>query len=543
MRCFLILVIFLFSSYSYQNDHSERPESQYHPQRLIVSLSASETTIRSSANKFFHDFENENEIVNIKFLNTKYQIQQTLLLEFNTQKPIEEIKNKYEQSGLFQYVEFDYLGYGGGQILSEEDLLPDDPYFNRQWGLKNDGTFNLSTSKIGADIKMTPAWDMTTGNDETIIAILDSGIKLDHPEFDNRIWKNEAESESNSDDDQNGYIDDINGWDFANDDNDPTDDHGHGTNVAGITGATGNNLIGYAGINWNAQILPLKILDDENLGYYSWWISAIYYAVDQGADVINMSVGGLGYSQGMEDAIKYAYQNNVPVIACMMNENGEVPYYPAAYSETIAIGSTDPDDKRSSKFPWNNEKGSNYGEHIDLTAPGNYIYGLSYQDDGNYGTYWSGTSQATPLVTGVASLLKGLNPDLTVEEIRRILRESSDDEVGLKEEDTPGWDKYHGAGRLNAYAALINFNSGTKESIKLHLSIWPNPFLEKDILYIKSDSFIWNITLIDVNGNYLKTYQVNDHSTILKELDFPSGIYFLQISTKTGMVTHRLIKI
>src|SRR5690606_38147307 len=121
----------------------------------------------------------------------------------------------------------------------------------------------------------------------------------------------------------------VQGWDFVNNDNDPTDDHGHGSNVAGIAAATGNNGAGYAGVDWNARVMILKILDNQNFGNYTNWALAIRYAADNGANIFNMSVGGSGFSQLMQSAIQYANTKNAIVVACMMNTNTSVPYYPA----------------------------------------------------------------------------------------------------------------------------------------------------------------------------------------------------------------------
>lgn len=373
-----------------------------------------------------------------------------LLLRFDKEIDAERAAERYRATGLVQYAEPNYLGQGGGL----QGFSPNDDFYFRQWGLKNDGTFNAS-SVAGADIDMEPAWEISQGNPNLTAAILDSGTRLGHPEFAGRIWQNSAETAGNgTDDDQNGYVDDAQAWDFVNNDNLPADDHGHGSNVSGIMAATGNNGIGYAGVDWNCRLMICKILNDQNSGFYSWWIEAIYYAVDNGADVINMSVGGSGYSASMEEAINYAHANDVVVVACMMNTNQSMPFYPAAYANTIAVGATDTDDRRAAPFFWSATSGSNYGAHIDLAAPGNYIYGLDEDSDLNYSSYWGGTSQAAPLVAGVAALLKGLAPGLDVETIRGILRNTADDEVGDPAEDTPGWDIYFGAGRLNAFNAL-----------------------------------------------------------------------------------------
>jgi subtilisin family serine protease len=365
---------------------------------------------------------------------------------------IEEKMEMLRNTNLFEYVEADQPGEAGGTA----GVTPNDTYFNRQWGLYNNGTFSGAalTPTVGADVKMTDAWTLTTGSSSVIVCILDSGLKLDHPEFSGRVWVNPGEISNGVDDDGNGYIDDINGWDFANNDNNPTDDHGHGTNVTGITAASGNNNSGYAGANWNCKIMTGKILSSTGNGLYSWWINGIYYAVAKGARVINMSVGGSSFSQAMQDACDFALANNVAIFACMMNTNNSLPYYPAAYASTIAVGATDVNDFRVQPFFWDATSGSNFGNHIDVVAPGNYIYGLSYNSNTNFNTYWGGTSQATPLVAGVASLMIALKPAITVNEIRTKLRSTATDLVGRAGEDLPGFDPYMGYGRVNAYAAL-----------------------------------------------------------------------------------------
>ena len=375
------------------------------------------------------------------------------VLEFQNELNVDGAVKAFIQSGLFEYVEPDYTGQGSGRMVPLLQI-PNDTYFGRQYGLYNDGTFGWSTSVAGADISMEEAWEITQGDQSVTIAILDSGLKLDHPEFAGRIWQNSNEVENGLDSDANGFSDDMLGWDFVNNDNNPTDDHGHGTNVTGIMGATGNNGIGYAGVDWSCRIMPLKIINSENYGYYSWWSEAIYYAVDQGVDAINMSLGGYSYSSTLHQAIQYAYTNNVAVVASMMNNNDAVPLYPAAFLETIAVGATDAEDNRVNPFFWSETSGSSFGEHIDLVAPGNYIFGLSAFSDTDYDSYWGGTSQAAPLVTGVIALMKGMSPELNVEQIREILQNTSEDEVGNPSEDTIGFDIYYGHGRLNCQNAL-----------------------------------------------------------------------------------------
>jgi thermitase len=404
------------------------------------------------------------------------------LLHFDEEKDIEQTVEVYRQTDLFEYVEPNYTGIVGGQAM-ELNLLPNDTWFARQWGLVNDGTFALDNATPDSDIDMDEAWDIEQGDASVIAAVLDNGMNYNHPEFDGRIWSNSGEIANNGvDDDNNGYVDDVLGWDFAYEDNDPNDAYGHGTNVGGIMAATGNNGLGYAGVDWNCTVMPIKILNDDDFGFYSWWAEAIQYAVDNGAKTMNMSVGGSSFSALMEDAVNYAYDNDVVVVACMMNFNTSSPYYPAGYAKTIAVGSTDADDTRTEPFFWSPTSGSNFGNHLDVVAPGNYIYGLHYQNNNNYNSYWGGTSQASPVVTGLVSLLFAQNPNLTFDEVRTLLHSTSEDQVGDPNEDTPGPDNFYGHGRVNAFQ-LLSENVTRVASQQLpskDLTVFPNPFSQKE---------------------------------------------------------------
>lgn len=435
------------------------------------------------------------------------------------------------------FAEADVNGNTGGV-----QTVPNDQHYGNQWGLKNNGTFTPGPAVAGADIDMENAWSFTAGNATTIVGTIDSGLKLDHPEVSGRLWVNAGEIPANgTDDDSNGYIDDVNGWDYANNDNNPTDDHGHGTNVTGIIAATGNNNIGYAGVNWNCKLMTLKGIDANNSGWYTWWADALYYAVDNGADVINMSVGGSSTSTLLQNAINYALNNNVTVCACMMNANNNVTYYPAGFPGVIAVGATNANDTRSSPFFWSSSSGSNYGSHISVVAPGNYIYGLSYNSDTNYGTYWGGTSQATPLVAGVASLLVGLQPSLTPAQIKSIIEGSAEDQVGLASEDVPGWDQYYGHGRLNAYAALMSTSLPQTTIVNSELSLFPSP-VTNVLNFSVREQAMQSFKVIDISGNLVASQQLNGVRAFVWNCEmFRPGLYFLCVETESEQRVSRFI--
>lgn len=451
-------------------------------------------------------------------------IQHIFTIKFPRETNIHEVIEEFYKTGNVEYAEPDYIGIGGGL----QGVKPNDQNYHRQWGLKNDGTFSLSPSVADADIDIENAWTIEQGDSNVIVTIIDSGNRLNHPEFEGRIWINHDEIPNNGlDDDKNGYVDDVLGWDFANNDNDPTDDLGHGTNVAGIIGANGNNNIGYAGVDWECKLMILKGLNNNNYGYYSWWVEAMYYAINNGADVINLSLGGLTLSAALYDVVNYALGNNVVIVACMMNNNSNTVFYPAGFNGVIAVGSTNPDDTRSSPFFWDPQSGSTYGNHISVVAPGNFIYGLSHLSDTNYNSYWGGTSQAAPLVSGLAALLIAQNPNRSPAEIKSIIEMSSDDQVGNPSEDTPGWDQYYGHGRVNAFAALSGLTSVRSiDMSETDFMLYPNPADKR--FTVKFPANAEQIQIFNTLGQTIHTKNINGYTEQEFQLQ-DNGIYLIQI--------------
>ncbi len=389
------------------------------------------------------------------------QITKTFLIKFGTEKDIPTLVQQCKNIRSIAYAEPNYIAIGGGQEIpmSAAQTIPNDTHFGKQWGMLNNGTHTgIGTVVADADVDMELAWDIETGDPDMIIAVPDSGLKMNHPDIASRIWTNPSEIANGIDDDGNGYVDDINGWDWVNNDNNPTDDHGHGSNVTGIIGAIANNNSLFTGGNWNSKIMPLKVLNSTNSGTYAAMANSIFYAVDKGAKVISMSIGGSGTSDLLSDAMAYMNVNNVVFTVCMMNFNTDQTYYPAGYSSSypniIAVGATNPDDQRTAPFFWSATSGSSYGNHINVVAPGNFIYGLSNTSNTSSSSYWGGTSQATPLVASIASLMLAHNPNLSPNQVREILQNTAQDQVGNPAEDVAGFDQYMGHGRVNAYAAL-----------------------------------------------------------------------------------------
>lgn len=312
------------------------------------------------------------------------------------------------------------------------DAVPNDPYY---------ATTAPTQAPYLNRLEMPAAWDYTTGGPDIIIAVLDTGVKLTHPDLSAGIWQNPAESSgvAGIDDDGNGFIDDSNGWNFAANNNKVADDYGHGTHVAGIAAARINNGVGIAGMAGSATIMPVKVFypPPHVLGTYEDLIRAIVYATDNGARVINMSLGATSYSLGEEAAVDYAWDHGVVVVAAAGNDSNDAYHYPAAHRNAIAVAATDASDNRA----WF----STFGAFVDVAAPGVSI--LSTVMSGGYSSM-SGTSMATPHVAGLAALLFSLNPQLTSAEVRELIEAQADD-LGAA-----GWDPFFGNGRINARRAL-----------------------------------------------------------------------------------------
>ncbi|MGN6544946.1 MAG: S8 family peptidase, partial [Aureliella sp.] len=279
--------------------------------------------------------------------------------------------------------------------------VPNDPSFGSLWGMENNG----STGLADADIDASQAWDYGTSS-SVVVAVIDTGIDYTHPDLQANIWTNTREVAGNGiDDDGNGYVDDIRGWNFVAGNNNPMDDNGHGTHVSGTIGAVGNNGIGVAGVAWNVKLMALKFLDSSGSGLLSNAVSAIDYARTNGAKIINASWGGGSFSSVLDSAIQRFYNAGGIFVAAAGNDasnNATVASYPANYNNVISVAASTSSDTLASF--------SNYGTNVEIAAPGQSI--LSTVPNNSYAVY-SGTSMATPHVSGALALLWGQAPSLT----------------------------------------------------------------------------------------------------------------------------------
>lgn len=332
-------------------------------------------------------------------------------------------------------------------------FIPNDPYFQQQWGLQNRGQeINGMVGTTDADIDAPEAWNVTPGGDDSVIAVIDSGVDITHPDLSDNIWVNSGEIPYNGiDDDGNGYRDDVWGWDFVENDNYPDDPFSHGTHVAGTIAAKGNNAIGITGVCWTVKIIPLRAFDDSGTGTVDDEIAAIEYAITNGAKIINLSLGGYEFSQSEYEAIAHARSSGVLMVAAAGNsgtDNDASPLYPASYDldNIISVAASDQNDQLADF--------SNYGTTtVDVTAPGVNIFScLPVQKESTNAEYGfkTGTSMATPHVSGIAGLIWSVNPTLSYSEVKNAILFSADRIEVL-------WGKMLTGGRVNAYNALLNF--------------------------------------------------------------------------------------
>ena len=300
--------------------------------------------------------------------------------------------------------------------LEVDSVTPDDVHYDKQYGL--------------VSARADQAWGITQGSQNIVVAVTDAGVNIDHPDLVPNIWSNPGEIPNNGiDDDANGYIDDTVGWDFFNNDNNPSptgSNEGHGTHVAGIVGAAGNNGVGVSGVAWNVSLMPVRFLGGNGGGTTAGAVSAIYYAIDNGADIINASWGGGNFSPVLETAVGAANSAGVLFVAAAGNSalNNDInEHYPSNFEfpNVISVAATN-ENNFLAGF-------SNFGaQGVHLAAPGDQIpstwIGLS--DEGNpLYKFLSGTSMAAPHVSGLAALMLSVNPSLTPKQIRDILIDSS----------------------------------------------------------------------------------------------------------------------
>jgi len=501
----------------YRNrNETERPWPKYVPDEVIIKFRKEVTEGEIAGLRFWQGAE-EVHVSSFTFAR---------VWRVPPSKTVEEWADFFGMYSLVEYAEPNYLCYAL--------WYPNDPYYDYQWHLDDDHTNNPGGASSnpygganGGGIRMEEAWQTTSGSSNIVVAVIDTGVAYEDyaiPSYEEdtvkssvknyekapdlagtSFWQNGDEIAGNGiDDDGNGFVDDVNGWDFVNDDAHPNDNNAHGTHVTGTVAQTTDNGLGVAGIAFNTTIMPIKVLDYTGSGYDVDVADGIYYAVDNGAKIINLSLGGPGSSTTLEDAVAYAYNYGVIVIAASGNDGTESVDYPAAYDDyVIAVGATRYDETRASY--------SDYGSSLDLVAPGGDL-GVDQNGDG-YGDgvlqqtfqpyvepdfpfpeekadptdwgYWffQGTSMATPHVSGVAALLLALDSTLTPDQVRNAL-ESTAEDLGAS-----GRDDFYGWGLIDAHAALQSVAPA------VHLLLTVEPF---QATYLRGQELTFEVNVFNL---------------------------------------------
>jgi beta propeller repeat protein len=417
---------------------------------------------------------------------TMSEVEKKLYLSYKIKLP----EGTSVEEGVVKLKENPDVEYAQPNYLVEAFSVPNDPYYHSQgsWGQPYDDLWGLKK------IQCEGAWDISQG-EGVVVAVVDTGLDYNHPDIAENVYTNPNEIPGNGlDDDGNGFIDDVRGWDFANGDNNPIDGHGHGTHVSGTIAAVGNNGIGVIGVAPKAKIMPLKGLDDKGSGYADNLSDAIIYAADNGADVINNSWGcssGCLSNPVVEEAVRYAH--GLGAVVVFAAGNAELPvglFSPQNQPETIVVSAFDQNDQKTSF--------TNFGLKVDVAAPGGGAWSTittegfykevmnilslrsSLSDSTLPSTLYvgdrylrlAGTSMAAPHVAGLAALILSRNPELTNEEVRQILRVSADDVAA------PGSDLFAGAGRINATEALT-----VDSALQVYIS---SPSCRLDVSHLES---------------------------------------------------------
>jgi subtilase family serine protease/subtilisin family serine protease len=490
MAIWLLVSVAVSGAATTKFDDKEKEKKKYEEDTLLV--------------KFKPDVQSEDkEKIHIKLGSIKIKDYPSLNIQYvKLKKDItpEDAAALYEAEPEVEYAEPNYL--------FTSQYTPNDPLFDYLWGLYN--TVQTQGSPA-ADINAVSAWDITAGGNDIVVAVIDSGVDSGHPDLWENLWVNQAEYAGTLgvDDDGNGYIDDIHGINTYSSSSDPTDDHGHGTHVAGTIGAVGNNDIGITGVNWQIQIIPCKFLNSEGYGYTDGALECLEYVrglKEKGVNVIatNNSWGGSGYSQSLYEAVDLQRESGILFVAAAGNGNSDTDiydFYPANYDlpNVLSVAATD----QTGNKAWF----SNYGKRtVHVSAPGVDIVSLRASGTDMYGDgqhfippgdpysqycIANGTSMAAPHVTGLAALIKSQNPDRDWIDIKNLILSGSDHIVGYALTQ---------AGRIDAYRSLTCTDRPVIAALKYPACFQAGIPTTLAALSINCESPLWPVTVTASSG-------------------------------------------
>ncbi|MCC9166384.1 S8 family serine peptidase [Pontibacter harenae] len=426
--------------------------AQTQPNTVVYKLKQSSTTNARNAQGASRSFEEALSKVGAKKPQQKFPqsrsnssssrrsattVDLSLIYELNygTSQSFEQVKKVLLATGMVEYVEPLYK--------REPFYQPNDPAADSA----------LTTQAYLKVIKAYGGWAVTKGDDKVVIGILDTGFRLSHNDLRSKAHQNTSDPIDGVDNDNDGYIDNFEGWDFADNDNDVTDDtplntpRGHGTAVTGVAAAASDNGIGMASVGYNSLFMPLKVFSKNSYGRFGGY-EAIVYAADHGCKVINLSWGGPHYSRFEQDVINYAVlEKDVVIVVSAGNKNENILYYPASYDNVISVGGTNNLDVKHASYTYN--------RLIDVTAPSVGIYTTLLNNDNAYGNA-SGTSYAAPIVSGAAALVRAKYPNLTAQQVMERVRVTTDNIYHLA--GNAPYIEYLGKGRLNVKRAVSEVN-------------------------------------------------------------------------------------
>lgn len=412
-------------------------------------------------------------------------------------------------SVISQLLETGLVEYAEPNFIYKTQATPNDPSFGNLWGMKN-------SKYSGIDISAEQAWDITTGSDDILVAVIDTGIDYNHSDLKANVWTNAAElnGKPDIDDDGNGIVDDIHGANFSGTapTGNPFDDNSHGTHCSGTIGGSGNNEVGVAGVNWKTKIMAVKFLSASGSGSLEGAVKAIKYAVDNGAKVLSNSWGGGGFSQALKDIIQYSSDKGALFIAAAGNSsanNDSSEAYPANYDtpNMIAVAAIGENGSLASFSSYGKKK-------VHLAAPGVNI--LSTIPNEKYAQY-SGTSMATPHVSGVAALVWGHEPNLTAIEVKERLLKTVTPLATVKSKTVTG-------GLVNALNALMDKQAPPDEND-------PDNWEAKTVSYSSPHPYLKNSKVefeINVQG-------AKEFALYFSKFETETNYDFVKLYTKEGI--------